>query len=90
MIRQIYDFKSFPIKLSGKEVNYICPKCKYKFEARIEAVLDFKEEDEWNGLSISTPPYTICSKCRYNKCVHIDFIQKKDIITYTKKNMLYY
>ena len=37
----MFDFDNFPIKLSGKTVNYICPKCKYKFEAPIEAVLEF-------------------------------------------------
>ena len=37
----MFDFDNFPIKLSGKTVNYICPKCKYKFEAPIEAVLKF-------------------------------------------------
>lgn len=43
----MFDFDSFPIKLSGKAVEYICSKCKYKFEAPIEAVLKFEEEDEW-------------------------------------------
>ena len=52
-----FDFDSFPMKLSGKTVIYICPKCKHKFEAPIEAVLEFEQEDEWNGLPISTPPY---------------------------------
>ena len=59
----MFDFNSFPFKLSGKTVAYICPKCKYKFDAPIEAVLEFEQEDEWNGLPISTPSYTICSKC---------------------------
>ena len=36
---------------------------KNKFDAPIEAVLEFEQEDQWNGLPISTPPYTICSKC---------------------------
>ena len=26
----MFNFDNFPIKLSGKTVNYICPKCKYK------------------------------------------------------------
>ena len=56
----MFDFNSFPFKLSGKTVDYICPKCKYKFEAPIEAVLQFEQEDEWNGLPASIPPYTIC------------------------------
>lgn len=38
-------------------------KCKYKFDASIEAILEFEQEDEWNGLPISIPPYTICAKC---------------------------
>lgn len=50
----MFDFNSFPFALSGKTVAYICPKCKYKFDAPIEAVLEFEQEDEWNGLPIST------------------------------------
>ena len=38
----MFDFESFPIKLSEKVINYICPECKYKFEAPIEAVLEFQ------------------------------------------------
>ena len=56
----MFDFDKFSIKLSGKTVNYICPKCKYKFEATIETVLEFEQKNEWNGLPISTPPYIIC------------------------------
>ena len=59
-----FDFSSYPFKLSGKTVNYICPKYKYKFEAPIEAVLEFEQEDEWNDLPISTPPYISCEKCK--------------------------
>ena len=73
----MFDFDNFPIKLSGKTVNYICPKCKYKFEAPIEAVLEFEQEDEWNGLPISTPPYTICGKCNFYKCVPLDYHSKR-------------
>lgn len=69
----MFNFNSFPFKLSGITVDYICPKCKYKFTAPIEAVLQFEQEDEWNGLPISTPPYTICSKCNFDKCVPIDY-----------------
>ena len=69
----MFDFSSFPFKLSGKTIDYICPKCKYKFEAPIEAVLEFEQEDAWNGLPISTPPYIICSKCKYHKCVPIHY-----------------
>ena len=42
----------------------------------IEAVLEFEEEDEWNGLPIETPPYAICAKCEYDKCVPIDYKSK--------------
>ena len=73
----MFDFDSFPIKLSGKTVDYICPKCKYKFDAPIEAVLEFEQEDEWNGLPVSTPPYTICAKCNFDKCVPIDYISAR-------------
>ena len=52
-------------------------KCKYKFEAPIEAVLEFEEEDEWNGLPISTPPYIICAKCHFDKCVPLDYKSKR-------------
>ena len=30
--------------------------CKYKFEVSIEVVLEFEQEDKWNGLLISTSP----------------------------------
>ena len=73
----MFDFNSFPFQLSGKTVDYICPKCKYKFVAPIEAVLQFEQEDEWNGLPISTPPYTICPKCQHNKCVPLDYKSKR-------------
>ena len=69
----MFDFNSFPFKLSGKTVHYIYPKCNFEFEAPIEAVLQFEQEDEWNRLPISTPPYTICSKCKFDKCVPVDY-----------------
>ena len=72
-----FDFNSYPFKLSGKTVNYICPKCKYKFQAPLEAVLEFEQEDAWNGLPISTPPYTVCAKCNFKKCVPVDYISKR-------------
>lgn len=72
-----FDFNSFPMKLSGQVVVYICPKCKHKFEAPIEAVLEFEQEDEWNNLPISIPPYTTCSKCHNNKCVPMDYKSKR-------------
>ena len=86
----MFDFNSFPFKLSGKTVNYICPKCKYKFDAPIEAVLQFEQEDEWNGLPISTPPYTICSKCNFDKCVPIETMYQREIfITFLRIINLY-
>ena len=73
----MFDFDNFPIKLSGKTVNYICPKCKYKFEAPIKAVLEFEQGDEWNGLPISIHPYIISKKCRYDKCIPLDYHFKR-------------
>ena len=52
-------------------------KCKHRFEAPLEAVLEFEQEDEWNGLPISTPPYTTCSKCHFEKCVPLDYHSKR-------------
>ncbi|MGM9834764.1 MAG: hypothetical protein ACI31M_03195 [Bacilli bacterium] len=72
-----FDFNSFPMKLSKKTVIYICPKCKHKFEVPIEAVEEFETEDEWNNLPISTPPYTICTKCKYKKCVPLNYKSKR-------------
>ena len=74
----------FPFKISGKTVSYICPKCKYKFEAPIEAVLEFEQEDAWNGLPISTPPYIICGECQFDKCVPLDY-KSKGVTTIYKK-----
>ena len=71
-----FDFNSYPFPLSGNVVNYICTKCKCKFEAPIEAVEEFEQEDEFNGLPISTPPYTICD-CGYDKCVPLDYKSKR-------------
>ncbi len=56
----MFNFDDFPFKLSEKTVDYICPKCKYKFQAPIEAILKFVTVDKWNGLPITNPPYTIC------------------------------
>ncbi len=70
----MFDFNNFPFQLSGKTVDYICPKCKLKFKAPIEAVHEFEQEDEWNNLPISTPPYIICSKYKLDKCVSMDYI----------------
>lgn len=43
---KMFNFNSFPFKLSEETVDYICPKCKYKFVAPIETVLEFEQEDE--------------------------------------------
>ena len=58
-----FDFTTIPIPLSGKVVNYICTKCKQKFEAPIEAIHEFEQEDEFNGLPVSTPPAVFA--CRH-------------------------
>lgn len=57
-----FDFSTIPIPLSGKVIEYICPKCNSEFEVPIEMVKEFEEEDALNGLPISTPPYIICPK----------------------------
>ena len=82
----LFNFNEFPFKLSGKTVDYICPNCKYKFQAPIEAVLQFEEEDEWNNLPISTPPYTIFEKCLCDKCVSIDYKSAKGYHFIYKEN----
>ena len=53
----MFDFDNFPIKLSGKTVDYICPKCKYKFEAPIEAVLELNKK--MNGMVYLLVPHLI-------------------------------
>lgn len=72
-----FDFSSIPFPLSGQVVEYICPKCKVEFEAPIEMIKEFEQEDMFNGLPISTPPYTICPKCHHKKCVPIDYISMR-------------
>lgn len=69
-----FDFKSWPMPLSGKIVMYICPKCKYKIEVPVEAAEEWEEEDMWNGKDKSIPPYGVCTNCNYNKTVPIDYI----------------
>ena len=71
-----FDFASWPMPLSGKIVMYICPKCKIKIEVPIEAVLEWEQEDGWNGLPISTPPYAECD-CGFDKCVPLDYKSKR-------------
>lgn len=44
-----FDFSTIPIPLSGKIVEYICPKCKVEFEAPIEMVEEFEQEDMLNN-----------------------------------------
>ena len=82
----MFGFNKFSIKLSGKTVNYICPKCKYKFEATIETVLEFEQKNEWNGLPISTPPYIICEECKYDKCVPLNWHFKREYYHIYKEN----
>ncbi len=72
-----FDFSTIPIPLSGKVVEYICPKCSSSFETPIEMVLEFEEEDMFNGLPISTPPYVVCPSCKYDKSVPIDYKSKR-------------
>ena len=62
------------IILSRITVDYIYPKCKHKFKVSIEAVLEFEQKDECNGSPISTPTYIICSKCKFDRCIPIDYI----------------
>ena len=82
----MFNFEDFPFKLSGETVDYICPKCKFKFQAPIETVLEFVTVDEWNGLPISTPPYTICSKRIFDKCVPINYKSKRGYHHIYKEN----
>ena len=42
-----------------------------------EAVEEFEQDDELSGLPISTPPYTICSKCNFEKCVPLNYKSKR-------------
>ena len=72
-----FDFSTIPIPLSGNIVEYIFPKCKVEFEVPIEMVWEFEQEDSWNNLPISTPPYTICPKCKHSKCVPLDYKSKR-------------
>ena len=80
----MYNYNNFPFKLSGKTVDYICQRCKYQSKAPIETILEI-EEDEWNNLPFSTPPYIICSKYRLDRCVSIDINLREDIIKFTRK-----
>ena len=59
---------------------------KYKFRAPIEAVEEFEQDDELSGLPISTPPYTICSQCNYDKCVPLDYKSKRGYHHIYKEN----
>ena len=40
-------------------------------------VEEFEQEDMFNNLPVSTPPYIICPKCKYNKCVPLDYKSKR-------------
>lgn len=44
----------------------VYPKCKIDFEAPLEMILEFEEEDAFNGLPISTPILDYKSK----RCFH--------------------
>lgn len=57
--------------------HLICPKCKVEFETPLEMVLEFEQEYAFNGLPISTLPYTICPKCQHNKYVPLDYKSKR-------------
>ena len=83
--RQLLKYQA-SIYLAFHRDSYNCPKCKHKFNAPIESVLQFEQEDKWNSLPISTPPYTICEKCRYDKCVPIDYVSRKGFHHTYKKN----
>ena len=56
----------------GVRTTYECSGIMFKYEGN-----EFEQEDEWNGLPISTPPYTICAKCNHNKYLPIDYKSKK-------------
>ena len=72
-----FDFSTISIPLSGKAVEYIYPKCNSSFETPIEIVLEFEDEDIFNGLPISTPPYVVCPSCKYGKFVPIDYKSRR-------------
>ena len=72
-----FDFSTIPIPLSGKVVNYMCPKCKVEFEAPIEMAEEFEMDDMLHNLPVSTPPYTTCPKCAHDKCVPLDYKSKR-------------
>ena len=84
-----FDFSTIPIPLSGKVVNYICPKCKVEFEAPIEMVEEFEMDDMLHNLPVSTPPYTTCPKCSHDKCVPLDYCksQYKNVGKVENKNV---
>ena len=83
--KQVLNHKLSILKAFNRN-PYNCPKCKHKFEAPIEAVEEFEQEDEWNGLPISTPPYTTCSKCKFEKCVPMDYKSKRGYHHIYKEN----
>lgn len=56
------------------------------FQAPIEAVEEFEQDGELSGLPISTPPYTICSQCNYDKCVPLDYKSKRGYHHIYKEN----
>ncbi len=68
-VSDITDYPKHPFKINN-DLNYDELKENVKENGiLVPAIVRKKEdekfemEDEWNGLPISTPPYTICSKC---------------------------
>ena len=78
--------------------TYVHPDIALEFASWIDTsfklylIKEFEQEDEWNKLPISTPPYTVCSKCRFDKCVPMNYKSKREFhhiykeeISYNKK-----
>ena len=70
----------------GKQLTIYVKNVSINLKHRFEEKYEFEEEDEWNELPISTPPYTICSKCNYDKCVPIDYKSKRGFHHIYKEN----
>ena len=60
-----------------KDRKRVFKKSLFKFESPIETILIFEQEDKWNILPISTSPYVVCFKFRFDKCVPIDYKFKR-------------
>jgi len=72
-----FDFDSIPFPLSKEVVIYICPICKSKFEVPIEMIHEFELDDQFNGLPVSTPPFSHCPSCSFTKSVPFDYHSKR-------------